>query len=119
MCTDAVNTKIFISFIDKYKKNIKSIGEDALLVMNSVGFHKTEQAMDKMEMSGINYKYLPPYSPYLNPIDNFFSVLKPRYSNKNRGINTKSEMINLINEVMEEINRDLTFGNFLIECGFT
>ena len=36
----------------------------------------------KIFLSKINVFYAPPYSPFLNPIEEFFSVLKSRIRNR-------------------------------------
>ena len=46
------------------------------LVMNNVGFHKTEIVREKLIILDLLVKYLPAYSPFFNPIENMFSKWK-------------------------------------------
>ena len=48
----------------------------AVLVMDNVPFHKGEQVRALVESHGHRVLYLPPYSPFLNPIENMFSKWK-------------------------------------------
>ena len=82
--------------------------------MDNAAIHKGEDVLENFEDHDINYKYLPPYSPDLNPIENVFGVKKSRYSNANNNIKTKCQMIRLINETIENMNRDINFNNFYI-----
>ncbi|OMJ16922.1 hypothetical protein AYI70_g6294, partial [Smittium culicis] len=41
--------------------------------MDNVAFHKTELVKTFIENSGFKLLYLPPYSPFLNLIENLFS----------------------------------------------
>jgi transposase len=49
---------------------------DVILIMDNVGFHKTDEVKNLIETSGFAFMYLPPYSPFLNPIENMFSKWK-------------------------------------------
>jgi transposase len=44
--------------------------------MDNVGVHKVAGAREATEARGATLFYLPPYSPDLNPIEQFFSKLK-------------------------------------------
>lgn len=46
------------------------------LVMDNASFHRTEQLEQICHRAGVKLLYLPPYSPDLNPIEEFFSELK-------------------------------------------
>jgi transposase len=42
---------------------------DAVLVMDNLRAHKTSEVQAALERSGFAYRFLPPYSPDLNPIE--------------------------------------------------
>jgi transposase len=48
----------------------------AHLVMDNVAFHRVAEVREVIESSGHNILFLPPYSPFLNPIENMFSKWK-------------------------------------------
>ena len=53
----------------------------AVIVMDNASFHRKNKLVPLAEKSGHRLIFLPPYSPELNPIENFWSWLK-RYLRK-------------------------------------
>ena len=49
---------------------------DAVIVMDNLGAHKTPEVRAFLGRSGFLYRYLPPYSPDLNPIEPAWAKLK-------------------------------------------
>ncbi|KAG0425482.1 hypothetical protein DMUE_6027, partial [Dictyocoela muelleri] len=49
---------------------------NAILIMDNVPFHKSLMIRNLISRSGHRIIYLPPYSPFLNPIENLFSQWK-------------------------------------------
>jgi transposase len=47
-----------------------------IVIMDNVGVHKVAGVREAIEARGATLFYLPPYSPDLNPIEQFFSKLK-------------------------------------------
>ena len=50
--------------------------DQATLIMDNVPFHKTATIRGHVENNGHRIVFLPPYSPFLNPIENVFSKWK-------------------------------------------
>lgn len=48
----------------------------SVLVMNNASFHHSQPLEDMCANAGVILVYLPPYSPDLNPIEEFFAELK-------------------------------------------
>ncbi|EPE34232.1 hypothetical protein GLAREA_07245 [Glarea lozoyensis ATCC 20868] len=48
----------------------------SVLVMDNTSFHRTERVEQMCNKAGVKLVYLPPYSPDLNPIKEFFAKLK-------------------------------------------
>jgi transposase len=48
----------------------------SVLVMDNASFHRTERLEQMCYEAGVKLIYLPPYSPDLNPIEEFFAELK-------------------------------------------
>jgi len=48
----------------------------SVLVMDNASFHHSERVAQLCSTAGVKLQYLPPYSPDLNPIEEFFAVLK-------------------------------------------
>jgi transposase len=51
---------------------------DAVVVMDNLAAHKAERVRAALDAAGIAYRYLPAYSPDLNPIEPCWSKLKGR-----------------------------------------
>ena len=47
-----------------------------MLIMDNALFHHSERVKDMCSNAGVKLVYLPPYSPDLNPIEEFFSEPK-------------------------------------------
>ena len=50
--------------------------EDTVIVMDNASFHKKEKLVKIADKHHRKLIFLPPYSPELNPIENFWAVLK-------------------------------------------
>jgi transposase len=48
----------------------------SVLVMDNASFHHTDRIKQMCTEAGVKLVYLPPYSPDLNPIEEFFAELK-------------------------------------------
>lgn len=57
-------------FVD-YLRNIliPTLSPDSIVVMDNMRSHHTQAVKDLLEQAGVQYLYLPPYSPDLNPIE--------------------------------------------------
>ena len=64
-------------FVD-YLRNIliPTLSPDSIVVMDNMRSHHTQAVKDLLEQAGVQYLYLPPYSPDLNPIEKMWSKLK-------------------------------------------
>jgi transposase len=49
---------------------------DAVLVMDNLGAHKTPRVRELLDRSGFSYRYLPAYSPDLDPIEPAWAQVK-------------------------------------------
>ncbi|KAG0424362.1 hypothetical protein DMUE_6095 [Dictyocoela muelleri] len=80
------------------------------IVLNNASIHKTGEFKDAF--AGKNYimNFLPPYSPQLNPIEEFFFLLKSRV--RQRGINSN------ITELIESIEQVLSTGDIVMNGYF-
>lgn len=48
----------------------------SVLIMDNASFHRSERIQQMCDEAGVVLLYLPPYSPDLNPIEEFFGELK-------------------------------------------
>jgi len=49
---------------------------DAVLVMDNLGAHKAGKVREALDRAGLGHRYLPSYSPDMNPIEQAWSKLK-------------------------------------------
>lgn len=105
----AYNTVKFISFLTN--KLIPIISNNRrIIVMDNCAFHKSTSIVSLLNSSGIQVKFLPPYSPQLNPIEEVFSSIKSRYKNIiPRAINESQLKENIVSIIT---NLNLNFLNF-------
>ncbi len=52
--------------------------EETTIVMDNASFHRKEYLLSIAQKNNFKLIFLPPYSPELNPIENFWFVLKHR-----------------------------------------
>ena len=53
---------------------------DSILIMDNCKFHHRQDVIRLLNEQRINYRFLPAYCPQLNPIEEFFGVLKANYN---------------------------------------
>ena len=65
--------------------------------MDNAGSHKTSL----LRFSGWGLRFLPPYSPQLNQIEEYFSMLKSRYSTVNPRAQTRNDLKSILKTILE------------------
>jgi transposase len=70
----AMTAAAFTAYIQQVL--VKETRPGDLLILDNLSSHKTSGVRITLQACGIEYLYLPPYSPDLNPIENAFSKLK-------------------------------------------
>ena len=75
----AMDSLLFEMWFKNYL--LPALPETAVIVMDNASFHRKNKLLSLVENSGRRLIFLPPYSPELNPIENFWSWLK-RYLRK-------------------------------------
>ena len=69
-----MNSRIFETWIETQLAPTLSPGD--VVILDNVGFLKSERAEQLLKAKGAGLLFLPPYSPDLNPIEMAFSKLK-------------------------------------------
>jgi transposase len=70
----AMNGQSFLAYVEQILAPTLKRGD--IVVMDNVSVHKVAGVREAIEARGAMLLYLPPYSPDLNPIEQFFSKLK-------------------------------------------
>lgn len=77
--TGAFNAISFGQFITEQLVPYFIRNPNKILIMDNVMFHKTNEIQRILRQNNIPFKYLVPYSPELNPIEEFFSMVKAQF----------------------------------------
>jgi len=96
------NSEDYSDFLNKLIENflLDNINE-AYLIMDNVRFHKTHLVKNLIESHGHYAIFLPPYSPFLNPIENLFNQWKNIV--KRGEPNNEDALYELVNTASEKI----------------
>src|SRR3712207_5038956 len=75
----ATGTAVFLAFVEQALiPALLRERPDAVVVMDNLGAHKAAAVRGALDRAGIGYRYLPAYSPDMNPIEQARSKLKAR-----------------------------------------
>ena len=78
------NQERFRQFLHVIQADSNAAGfVDPIVVMDNVAFHRTVLVREEMIILGLETKFLPPYSPFFNPIENMFSQWKNHVKRSN------------------------------------
>jgi transposase len=69
-----INRELFTLYADRVLAPTLAKGD--LVILDNLGSHKGKAARDAIRKTGAHLLFLPPYSPDLNPIEQFFAKLK-------------------------------------------
>jgi transposase len=69
-----INGRIFLAWVQQHL--CSELRPKDIVVMDNLSAHKVAGVCEAIEKVGAEVRYLPPYSPDLNPIENLFSKFK-------------------------------------------
>ena len=72
----ATSGAVFLAFVEQVLVPALRYRPNAIVVMDNLSAHKGEQVRAALEAAKVTYRYLPSYSPDLNPIEACWSKLK-------------------------------------------
>ena len=72
----SVNGDVFLAFLERVLTPQLKPGD--IVIMDNLSSHKMQRVAELIEQTGAQVRYLPPYSPDLNPIENVISKIKQR-----------------------------------------
>jgi transposase len=87
-----------------------------VVVMDNLAAHKVSGIREAIESTGAAVRYLPPYSPDLNPIEKMWAKVKA-YLRKEKA-RTKDVLWNVIGDALKTVTPSDTAGWFA-SCGYT
>ena len=74
----ATSTAVSLAFVEQALVPALKERPDAVVVMDNLAAHKAEAVRGALDRAGPAYRYLPPHSPDLDPIEEGWSKLKTR-----------------------------------------
>jgi transposase len=101
------NTISFCEYLDELLDKFEEQGlENCILIMDNV--HHSQEVL--ISRRGHAYCFMPPYSPFLNPIENMFSQWKQK--TKSCRPNNEEELMKMIDSSFAEINPEDCAGYY-------
>lgn len=85
------NTLIFNEWIENFLSF--ELQEWDVIVMDNASFHKATKTQELIEKRGAKLLFLPPYSPDLNPIENYWALLKQFVRKRNTSFDVFYEIL--------------------------
>ena len=70
----AINGESFLAYVEQIL--VPTLKPGDIVVMDNLSSHKVAGVAEAIEAAGAELRYLPPYSPDLNPIEQLFAKLK-------------------------------------------
>ena len=99
----AYNVEHFGDFLDKFLSFLDRDGvKNAFLVMDNVRFHHNSGIREKIELKNHSIVFIPPYSPFLNPIEEVFAQWKSIVRKAN--CQTENDLYQEIHNASDEIS---------------
>ncbi len=97
--SQAYNSRSFLNFVSDLMRTLRETrSEPCVIIMDNASIHKNPAIKDLIEFNNHVLLFLPPYSPFLNPIENSFSKWKGYV----RGVNCETE-----EQLLREIDNGL------------
>jgi len=108
-----VNKEMFSAYIEKELAPTLRPGD--IVIMDNLSAHKDETVRKNIEGRGATLKYLPPYSPDLNPIEKMWSKIKQLL--RSAKARNHEELIKAIGDALDRVTPGDTTGWFQ-SCGY-
>ena len=110
----ATNTGVFRAYVSEVL--LPTLGRGDILVMDNLSAHKNKQTVALLEEQGVEVRFLPPYSPDLNPIEMMWSKVK----NSLRGAEarTQDELLEATGEALSEVTAK-DAKHWFSHCGYS
>lgn len=110
----AVNRDVFTAFVEHVL--VKRLRPGDIVVMDNLSSHKGDRIRELIENAGAELRFLPPYSPDLNPIEMVFSKVKQLL--RSLACRTKDALWRSMQRVLDAITPSDT-ANCFRHAGYT
>ena len=109
----AVNGTNFPAWVEQFLVPTLHAGD--IVVMDNLSSHKVEGVRAAIEATGAQLRYLPPYSPDLNPIEQVFAKVKALL--RKAAARTLDALVVAIAQAIDAVSRDER-ANFFVAAGY-
>jgi transposase len=114
LCVEgAINGQLFRAWVEQHL--VKSLRPGDVVVMDNLSSHKAPGVVAAIEAAGATVRYLPPYSPDLNPIELAFSKFKKLL--RDGAERTTDKLWKLCGGVLD-LFTEAECRNYLQHCGY-
>lgn len=110
----AVNADVFEAFVAEVL--VPQLQPGDLVVLDNLSSHKRARTQSLIRAAGADVRYLPPYSPDLNPIEMIFSKIKQLL--RSLACRTKDELWAAMQSVLNRVTPS-DAQNCFRHCGYT
>jgi transposase len=108
-----VNGPMFRAWVEQHLAPVLMAGD--IVVMDNLSSHKVKGVREAIEAAGAELRYLPPYSPDLNPIELAFSKLKRLL--RDGAERTVDKLIELCGRILDQFT-EIECRNYFKHCGY-
>ena len=110
----AVNGDVFEAFVEQVL--VAQLKPGDVVVMDNLSSHKRQRTRELIESAGAELRFLPPYSPDLNPIELIFAKIKQLL--RSLACRTRDTLWEAMQSVLDQITETDAFNSFR-HCGYT
>jgi transposase len=110
----AADTEAFVTYIGEVL--CPTLKQGDIVVMDNLAVHKSPRVMALVEAVGAEVRYLPAYSPDLNPIEKMWSKIKALL--RSAEARTAEELDQAISQAFSKITAKDAAGYFA-SCGYS
>jgi len=108
-----INGAIFRAWVEQHLVPTLSVGD--VVIMDNLSSHKVKGVQEAIENAGAELRFLPPYSPDLNPIELAFAKLKKLL--RDGAQRTVDKLWDLCGNILNEFTRQECL-NYMRHCGY-
>ena len=109
----AMTGDVFVAYVKQ--QLVPTLRSGDVVVMDNLSSHKRAAVQAAIESVGAKLRFLPPYSPDLNPIEKAFSKLKAKLRSAKK--RTIAELEQYLGEVLDCFS-PAECENYFVSCGY-
>mgnify|MGYP000844003461 FL=1 len=108
-----INGDAFVAWVQQFL--VPQLRQDDIVVMDNLSSHKVAGVQQAIDKAGTRLRYLPPYSPDLNPIELVFAKLKGLL--RSTQARTQETLWSAIGSLLDRFTPDECRG-YIRHCGY-